>query len=74
MPLEPMNSSISRTVRVRETQEYDVEVATSRDDRDAASLARRIFMNMTAVEQAESAVGITERSFDEFDEDELTLT
>jgi hypothetical protein len=62
-------------VRVRETQEYDVEVTTTGNGRDAAKLARRRFLDMTADEQAANSVGITERSFEAdeelFDEDEL---
>ncbi len=62
-------------VRVRETQEYDVEVTTAGDSRDAARLARRKFLSMTVDEQAANSVGIIGRSFEageeEFDEDEL---
>jgi len=66
---------IVHVVRVRETQEYEVEVATTGNNREAAKLARRRFMGMTVGEQAANSVGITGRSFEageeEFDEDEL---
>jgi hypothetical protein len=38
---------IAQVVRVRETQEFDVEVATTGDSREAAKLARRNFLGMT---------------------------
>jgi hypothetical protein len=62
-------------VRIRETQEYEVEVTTISSSRVAAQLARRKFLDMTVVEQAATSVGISGRSFEagdkEFDEDEL---
>jgi hypothetical protein len=65
----------AHVVRVRETQEYDIEVAALGTKRDAAKAARLRFMGMTVVEQASSSIGVTGRSFeigeDEFDEDEL---
>ena len=69
------DAAIMRVVRIRETQEYDVEVATTGDGREAAKLARRRFMDMTVVEQASNSIGVTGRTFevgeDDFDEDEL---
>jgi hypothetical protein len=66
---------IVHMVRVRETQEYDVEVTTAGDNREAARLARRKFLSMTVNEQVANSVGVAGRSFeageDEFDEDEL---
>jgi hypothetical protein len=73
MALKAVSKSV--IVRVRETQEYDIEVTTSGDSRDAAKLARSRFTSMTAVEQAENSIGVSGRSFevgdDGFDEDEL---
>jgi hypothetical protein len=69
------DAAIVRVVRIRETQEYDVEVATSGDGREAAKLARRRFIGMTVVEQASNSIGVTGRTFevgeDDFDDDEL---
>jgi hypothetical protein len=60
---------------VRETREYDIEVATSGTRRDAAKAARLRFLGMTVVDQASNSVGVTERTFGigeaDFDEDEL---
>jgi len=64
-------------VRVRETQEYDIdiEVAASGTSRDAAKAARLRFLGMTVVDQASNSIGVTARTFgigeDDFDEDEL---
>jgi hypothetical protein len=62
-------------VRIRETQEFDLEVTTTGDSRAAAQLARRRFLDMTVVEQAANSIGVAGRSFEagdeEFDEDEL---
>jgi hypothetical protein len=70
------NAQAVQQVRIRETQEYDVEVPTAGDSRMAARLARRRFLGMTVEEQAANSIGVTTRSFevgeDEFDEDELT--
>lgn len=67
--------AVTHVVRVRETQEYDIEVATSGESRDAAKLARHRFLGMTLVEQASNSIGVTGRTFavgeDGFDEDEL---
>jgi hypothetical protein len=64
-------------VRVRETQEYNVEVTTDGDSRDAARLARQKFLHMTVDEQATNSIGIVGRSLeageDEFDEDDLAV-
>jgi len=69
------NTQAVQQVRIRETQEYDVEVPTTGDSRMAARLARRRFLGMTVDEQASNSIGVTTRSFevgeDEFDEDEL---
>jgi hypothetical protein len=69
------DTAIVHVVRVRETQEYDVEVTTTGNSREAAKLARGRFMGMTVVEQAANSIGITGRSFEageeEFDENEL---
>jgi hypothetical protein len=76
MPLTITDIAVVHVVRVRETQEYDIEVTTGGGSRAAAKLARRKFLGMTVDEQAATSVGVTGRSFeagaDEFDEDELT--
>jgi hypothetical protein len=76
MPLTITDSDVVHVVRVRETQEYDIEVTTAGNSREAARVARRKFLGMTVEEQAANSVGVTGRSFeageDEFDEDELT--
>lgn len=63
-------------VRVRETQEYDVEVR-ARSPRGAAALARESFLKMSVSEQAQNSVGVTDRSFEAvdqlFDEDEFAV-
>jgi hypothetical protein len=65
----------THVVRVRETQEYDIEVSTSGTSRDAARAAGLKFTGMTVVEQASNSVGVTARTFeigeDDFDDDEL---
>jgi len=62
-------------VRVRETQEYDIEVSTLGTSRDAARAARLKFLGMTVVEQASNSIGVAGRTFeigdDDFDDDEL---
>jgi hypothetical protein len=77
MALTATNVAITYLVRVREIQEYDLEVVTVGDSREAAELARRKFLGMTVNEQASNSVGIAERTFEvgenEFDEDELAL-
>ena len=66
---------VAHWVRVRETQEYDVEVTTIGNSRETAKSARRRFLGMTVDEQAANSVGVTRRSFEvgeeEFDEDDL---
>ena len=73
---EKSSTVIVHMVRVRETQEYDIEVATAGDSLEAARQARRKFLGMTVNQQAANSVGVTGRRFeadeDEFDEDELT--
>jgi DNA mismatch endonuclease Vsr len=68
-------TSSIRIVRVRETQEYEIEVPPAANDLDAANLARREFLDMTVEEQAAHSVGVSSRSFevgeDQFDDDEL---
>ncbi len=75
MALADTDAAIKHVVRVRETQEYDIEIATSGDSRDAARVARLRFLGMTVVEQVSNSIGVTGRTFevgeDEFDEDEL---
>jgi|SRR5580693_6592297 hypothetical protein len=77
MTLKDTGAATTRVVRVRETQQYDVEVmAATEDSREVARLARRRFMDMTIDEQSANSVGVSARSFaageDEFDDDELT--
>ena len=75
MPLAATDTGATHVVRVRETQEYDIEVSTSGTSRDAVSAARLKFMGMTVVEQASNSIGVTGRTFeigeDDFDDDEL---
>ena len=75
MASKATNTAVAQVVRVREVQEYQVEVITGRSSREAAKLARQRFLSMTADEQAANSIGVTARSFDvgddEFDEDEL---
>jgi hypothetical protein len=75
MALAATDTGATHVVRVRETQEYDIEVSTSGTSRDAARAARLQFMGMTIVEQASNSVGVTGRTFeigeDDFDDDEL---
>jgi hypothetical protein len=77
MVLTATNVAVTYVVRIREIQEYDLEVITAGGSRDAAKLARRRFLSMTVNEQAANSVAITERTFEveenEFDEDELAL-
>jgi hypothetical protein len=76
MSLTMNDAVVVHVVRVRETQEYDIEVTTTGGSREAARLARRKFLSMTTDEQTANSVGVTGRTFetrgDEFDEDELT--
>jgi hypothetical protein len=69
------DTGATHVVRVRETQEYDIEVSTSGTSRDAARAARLKFMGMTVVEQTSSSIGVTGRTFaigdEDFDDDEL---
>ena len=73
---EESSTVIMHVVRVRETQEYDIEVTTAGDSREAARLARLKFLGMTVNQQAANSVGATGRTFEtgesEYDEDELT--
>lgn len=66
---------VSHVVRVREMQEYDIEVTTAGSSREAAKLARRRFLGMTVDEQATNSIGVTSRNFgvgeENFDEDDL---
>ena len=75
MVLTASDAATVRAVRVREIQEYDVEVVTAGNSREAAKLARLRFLGMTAIEQEANSMGVTARGFevgeDEFDEDEL---
>ena len=76
MPITVADTVVAHVVRVREMQEYDIEVTTTGNSREAAKLARRRFLGMTAKEQAANSVGVTGRTFEageeEFEEDELT--
>ena len=76
MPLTTADVSVVHIVRVRETQQYDIEVATTGGSRQAARVARRRFLGMTIEEQARRSVGVTSRTFEtdkgEFDEDEFS--
>jgi hypothetical protein len=69
------NIEAVQVVRIRETQEYDIEVATAGTSLEAAKLARQRFLGMRVDEQAANSIGVTARSFEagghEFDEDEL---
>jgi hypothetical protein len=75
MVLAATDTRATHVVRVREKQEYDIEVSISGTGRDAARAARLKFMAMTVVEQASNSVGVTGRTFetgeDDFDDDEL---
>lgn len=76
MTLTNTDAAIMHVVRVRETQEYEVEImAPTGDSREVARLARRRFMRMTIDEQLANSVGVAARSFEagenEFDDDEL---
>jgi len=65
----------SHVVRVREMQEYDIEVITTGSSRQAVKLARKKFLDMTVDEQATNSVGVMSRSFEVgeeyFDDDDL---
>jgi len=69
-------ASTTSVVRVREVQEYDIEVIATGNDREDARLARHKFLDMTIDEQSGSSVGVTARTFeigeDQFDDDELS--
>jgi hypothetical protein len=71
------NTAVVRVVRVRETQEYDIEVPTNTGEAglEAARLARLKFLSMTVEEQSADSVGVTSRIFEvedeRFDDDEL---
>jgi hypothetical protein len=71
------DTEVVRVVRIRETQEYDIEVPTKAPEAglEAARLARLKFLGMTVEEQSANSVGVTSRVFEvedgEFDDDEL---
>lgn len=77
MALTRKNKAPILVVRVRETQEYDIEVTTTTPDGSlgAARQARVKFLDMMVKEQSANSVGITSRVFEvggeEFDDDEL---
>jgi hypothetical protein len=77
MAVTATDSSAALVVRVRETLEYDIEVAatTTKGGLEAARQARLKFLGMTVEEQSANSVGVTSRVFevegDEFDDDEL---
>jgi hypothetical protein len=66
---------IARVVRVRETQEYEVEVMTAGGSREAARVARCKFLGMSTARLAANSIGVIGRTFEtaeqEYDEDEL---
>jgi hypothetical protein len=72
-----VDTAVVLVVRIRETQEYDIEVPTKAADAglEAARLARLKFLGMTVEEQSASSVGVTSRVFEvedeEFNDDEL---
>ena len=77
MAVTATDSGAALVVRVRETQEYDIEVAATAADGAlvAARQARLKFLGMTVEEQSANSVGVTSRVFEvedeEFDDDEL---
>ena len=78
MAVTATDSTAALVVRVRETQEYDIEVAaTTCSGLGAARRARLKFLGMTVEEQSANSVGVTSRVFEvedeEFDDDELAL-
>ena len=75
MVLKTSSAVVVQVVRVRETQEYDIELVAGDNSRETAKLARGQFLGMTVDEQAANSIGVTARSFEvgeqEFDEDDL---
>jgi hypothetical protein len=77
MAVTGTDAAVAIIVRVRETQEYDIEVTASTADggSEAARQARLKFLGMTVEEQAANSVGVTSRVFEvedeEFGDDEL---
>jgi hypothetical protein len=77
MAVTATDSPTALVVRLRETQEYDIEVAGTNADGglEAARQARLKFLGMTVGEQSANSVGVTSRVFEvedkEFDDDEL---
>jgi hypothetical protein len=71
------DSATTLVVRVRETQEYNIEVVATAADGGlaAARRARLKFLGMAVGEQFANSVGVTSRIFEvedeEFDDDEL---
>lgn len=71
------DTAVLRVVRIRETQEYDIEVPTRAAGAGlgAARQARLKFLDMTVEEQSANSLGVTSRVFkvedEEFDDDEL---
>ena len=74
MAVTGTDAAVAIIVRVRETQEYDIEVTASTADggSEAARQARLKFLGMTVDEQAASSVGVTGRSFEAGADDYLT--
>jgi hypothetical protein len=78
MAVTGTDAAVALIVRVRETQEYDIEVTATAAEGglEAARRARLKFLDMTIEEQSANCVGVTSRVFDvedeEFDDDELT--
>ena len=77
MAMTPTDSAAALVVRLRETQEYDIEVAATTADGglEAARQARLKFLGMTVEEQSANSVGVTSRvcevEDEEFGDDEL---
>jgi len=71
------DTAVVRVVRIRETQEYDIEVPTKAAEAgfETSRLARLKFLRMTVDEQSANSIGVTSRIFEvedeEFDDDEL---
>jgi hypothetical protein len=77
MAVKGTDAAVVLVVRVRETQEYDIEVTATTADGglEVARQARLKFLGMTVVEQSTNSVGVTSRVFEvedeEFDDDEF---
>lgn len=71
------DSTAAIVVRVRETQEYDIEVAAGigGGGLEAVRRARLKFLGMTVEEQSANSVGVTSRIFEiedeKYDDDEV---